>query len=284
MAGLDVAAASVKPYPNVEDRKTSCSMIESFLKTEVFRSFCFGTAFSVYRSCSFYSLFILCLFSVYSPFYSIYLVFCIYQNLLLHLFFLLPVKGGNMTFLQPRKMKAALLLILFCTFLFVFLSIKERDKKTIFVGKAGEKAEWTSSETEQTVIERSTEKKAQKVEEEKRAEKPGEEKQSREKQTEPSTTEPDVTEARGNAHSAEETRAAAVSKEKKSEGKININRASAEELQKLKGIGPSTAKSIILYREEYGAFSEIEEIMNVKRIGEKTFAKIKEQITVKEEE
>ena len=160
-----------------------------------------------------------------------------------------------MTFLHPRKMKAALLLLLFCTFLFVFLSIKERDKKTIFVGKAGEKAEWTSSETEQTVIERSTEKKAQKVKEEKRAEKPG-----------------------------EETRAVAVSKEKKSEGKININRASAEELQKLKGIGPSTAKSIILYREEYGAFSEIEEIMNVKRIGEKTFAKIKEQITVKEEE
>ena len=189
-----------------------------------------------------------------------------------------------MTFLHPRKMKAALLLLLFCTFLFVFLSIKERDKKTIFVGKAGEKAEWTSPETEQTVIERSTKKKAQKVKEEKRAEKPGEEKQSREKQTEPSTTEPDVTEARGNAHSAEETRAETISKEKKSEGKININRASAEELQKLKGIGPSTAKSIILYREEYGAFSEIEEIMNVKRIGEKTFAKIKEQITVKEEE
>ena len=159
-----------------------------------------------------------------------------------------------MTFLHPRKMKAALLLLLFCTFLFVFLSIKEREQKTIFVGKAGEKAEWTSPETEQSVIERSTKKKAQKVKEEKRAEKPG-----------------------------EETRAVAVSKEKKSEGKININRASAEELQKLKGIGPSTAKSIILYREEYGAFSEIEEIMNVKRIGEKTFAKIKEQITVKEE-
>ena len=179
-----------------------------------------------------------------------------------------------MTFLHPRKMKAALLLILLCTFLFVLLSIKEREQKTIFVGKAGEKVEWTSPETEQSVIERSTKKKAQKVKE----------KQSREKQTEPSITEPDVTEARENVQSAEETGAVAVSKEKKSEGKININRASAEELQKLKGIGPSTAKSIILYREEYGAFSEIEEIMNVKRIGEKTFAKIKEQITVKEEE
>ena len=189
-----------------------------------------------------------------------------------------------MTFLQPRKMKAALLLILLCVFFFLFLSIKERDKKTIFVGKAGEKAEWTSPETEQSVIERSTEKKAQKVKEEKRVEKPGEEKKREEKQTELSTTEINVTEARENAHLAEETGAVAVSKEKKSEGKININRASAEELQKLKGIGPSTAKSIILYREEYGAFSEIEEIMNVKRIGEKTFAKIKEQITVKEEE
>ena len=190
-----------------------------------------------------------------------------------------------MTFLQPRKMKAVLLLLLLCAFLFLFLSIKERDKKTIFVGKAGEKEEWTSPETEQSVIERSTEKKAQmEKDEEKSATKPREDKKREEKQTELSTTEINVTEARENAHLAEETGAVAVSKEKKSEGKININRASAEELQKLKGIGPSTAKSIILYREEYGAFSEIEEIMNVKRIGEKTFAKIKEQITVKEEE
>ena len=62
--------------------------------------------------------------------------------------------------------------------------------------------------------------------------------------------------------------------------KVNINTASLEELQSLKGVGPATAKNIILYREEYGAFSDIEEIMNVKRIGEKTFAKIKDFITV----
>ena len=67
--------------------------------------------------------------------------------------------------------------------------------------------------------------------------------------------------------------------EKKS-GKININTANSEELQSLKGIGPSTASSIIAYREEYGGFSSIEEIMNVKRIGEKTFAKIKDRISV----
>ena len=63
-------------------------------------------------------------------------------------------------------------------------------------------------------------------------------------------------------------------------GKININTANSEELQSLKGIGPSTASSIIAYREEYGGFSSIEEIMNVKRIGEKTFAKIKDRISV----
>lgn len=190
-----------------------------------------------------------------------------------------------MTFFHPRKMKAALLLLLLCVFFFLFLSIKEREQKTIFVGKAGEKAEWASTETEQSVIERSTGKKAQMEEdEEKSAKKPGEEKKREEKQTERSTTETNVTEAKESTNPIEEMGKMTVSKEKQSEGKININRASAEELQKLKGIGPSTAKSIILYREEYGAFSEIEEIMNVKRIGEKTFAKIKEQITVKEEE
>ena len=62
--------------------------------------------------------------------------------------------------------------------------------------------------------------------------------------------------------------------------KININTANAKELESLKGIGPATAKNIISYREEYGGFSTIEEIMNVKRIGEKTFAKIQDQISV----
>ena len=62
--------------------------------------------------------------------------------------------------------------------------------------------------------------------------------------------------------------------------KININTANAKELESLKGIGPATAKNIISYREEYGGFSTIEEIMNVKRIGEKTFAKIQDFITV----
>ena len=51
-------------------------------------------------------------------------------------------------------------------------------------------------------------------------------------------------------------------------------------MESLKGIGPATAKNIISYREEYGGFSSIEEIKNVKRIGDKIFEKIKGDICV----
>ncbi len=64
------------------------------------------------------------------------------------------------------------------------------------------------------------------------------------------------------------------------DGKININTASSEELQKLNGIGPALAGRIIEYRQSYGSFVAIEEIMEVKGIGEKTFEKIKGYIKV----
>ena len=62
--------------------------------------------------------------------------------------------------------------------------------------------------------------------------------------------------------------------------KININTASLEELDTLPGIGPAKAGSIINYRLEHGSFSSIDEIMNVSGIGEVTFAKFKDLITV----
>ena len=68
--------------------------------------------------------------------------------------------------------------------------------------------------------------------------------------------------------------------QKQKEEKININTATEQELESLKGIGPATAKNIIRYREEYGGFSSIEEIKNVKRIGDKIFEKIKADICV----
>lgn len=61
---------------------------------------------------------------------------------------------------------------------------------------------------------------------------------------------------------------------------VNINTATAEELETLPGVGPSTAATIIQDREQSGAFSSIEDIMRISGIGEKKFAKIKEYICV----
>ena len=62
---------------------------------------------------------------------------------------------------------------------------------------------------------------------------------------------------------------------------ININKATAKELQDLNGIGESLAISIIEYREKNGKFSKAEDLLNVPGIGEAKFSKIKEQIKVK---
>lgn len=64
------------------------------------------------------------------------------------------------------------------------------------------------------------------------------------------------------------------------DGKININSASAQELELLNGIGPALAQRIIDYREEHGAFKQKEGIMLVPGIGEKMFENIKDAICV----
>ncbi|KAA9242614.1 MULTISPECIES: helix-hairpin-helix domain-containing protein [Aerococcus] len=61
---------------------------------------------------------------------------------------------------------------------------------------------------------------------------------------------------------------------------ININTADASQLQEISGIGEKKAADIIQYRENKGSFQTIEEITEVSGIGDKTFEKIKEQITV----
>jgi competence protein ComEA len=63
------------------------------------------------------------------------------------------------------------------------------------------------------------------------------------------------------------------------DGKININTAGKEELTKLDNIGPSKAENIIKFREGT-PFKSIEDIIQVKGIGQKTFEKIKDRITV----
>ncbi|MEE8186003.1 MAG: helix-hairpin-helix domain-containing protein [Thermodesulfobacteriota bacterium] len=65
--------------------------------------------------------------------------------------------------------------------------------------------------------------------------------------------------------------------------KININVATAKELQRLEGVGKAISKRIVEYREENGPFKDIEEVKKVKGIGKITFEKIKDLITVGEE-
>jgi competence protein ComEA len=61
---------------------------------------------------------------------------------------------------------------------------------------------------------------------------------------------------------------------------IDLNAATASQLEALPGIGPATAKRIVEYREKNGGFKKIEELMNVRGIGEKSFLKLKSLVTV----
>ncbi|HEY69136.1 MAG TPA: ComEA family DNA-binding protein [Anaerolineae bacterium] len=61
---------------------------------------------------------------------------------------------------------------------------------------------------------------------------------------------------------------------------ININTATASELDLLPGIGPSLANNIIEHRQNYGPFTSIEDIINVSGIGPAKFAELRDLITV----
>ena len=71
-----------------------------------------------------------------------------------------------------------------------------------------------------------------------------------------------------------------VTSNTKTQGKININTATEEELDTLPGIGPSTASKIIDYRKENGKFKSVEEIKEVSGIGDAKYEKIKKLITI----
>lgn len=64
--------------------------------------------------------------------------------------------------------------------------------------------------------------------------------------------------------------------------KLNINIATADELTALPGIGDALAAAIVDYRQENGSFSAIEDIMNVKGIGEKRFEALRDYITIED--
>lgn len=63
-------------------------------------------------------------------------------------------------------------------------------------------------------------------------------------------------------------------------GLINLNSATSAQLEALPGIGAKTAERIVDYRQKNGGFKKVEDLMNVRGVGEKSFLKLKPLITV----
>ena len=197
-----------------------------------------------------------------------------------------------------KQGKIILLLLMFMLLGFLFFMNQERERKIIYKGAAGEEKEAFLARGAYESLEVKS-KEMLPVNQGKTAEEKQEENKKEKKEENPEISK-EESEEESKVGSKAESKAGSkaeigVGGEKKEAGledspekiqqnreekKININTATEQELESLKGIGPATAKNIIRYREEYGGFSSIEEIKNVKRIGDKIFEKIKADICV----
>lgn len=65
--------------------------------------------------------------------------------------------------------------------------------------------------------------------------------------------------------------------------RVNINTATLQDLERLPNIGPSTAQAILAYRERIGAFTSLDELMNVPGIGPKTFEGLQGFVALEDE-
>ena len=201
-----------------------------------------------------------------------------------------------------KQGKFFLLLLMIMLLGFLFLENQERERKVIYRGKAGEAKEEFLAEGKYESLEEKWSTKEQESKDTQNSRKVSSGSESEEKAISVGTPKEeknsigefgkseDVLVSAGESspesvlssagESNPERLAKGEAEDKKQGKKININTATEEELESLKGIGPATAKNIISYREEYGGFSSIEEIKNVKRIGDKIFEKIKGDICV----
>jgi competence protein ComEA len=82
------------------------------------------------------------------------------------------------------------------------------------------------------------------------------------------------------AQAAGDTRTASTPSGISAARPIDLNAATARELEALPGIGARTAQRILEYRQKSGGFKKIEELMNVRGIGEKSFLRLKPLVTV----
>lgn len=71
-----------------------------------------------------------------------------------------------------------------------------------------------------------------------------------------------------------------MSAERAPQAPVNLNTATMTELMQLPKVGVKTAERIVAYRKQHGAFKRPEEVMNVKGIGEKSFAKLRPHLSV----
>ena len=69
-------------------------------------------------------------------------------------------------------------------------------------------------------------------------------------------------------------------KESMPAAKVSINSATVEQLASLPGVGPATAGRIVEFRAKSGPFKRLEDLMAVKGIGEKSYQKLKDRITL----
>lgn len=225
----------------------------------------------------------------------------------------------NLCLSSLKRGKIILLLLMIMLLGFLFLMNQERERKIIYKGAAGEEKEAflargayesleakrkvkLPEEQSKTAEEKQEGRENQKIEDsvevesqEKRENLEGSKKAKKEEDPEISKEDSEEESKAGSKAEIGEDGEKKEVGEKKEDGiedsreeiqqnreekKININTATEQELESLKGIGPATAKNIIRYREEYGGFSSIEEIKNIKRIGDKIFEKIKADICV----